>query len=119
MKTPKRILDRRRSIRIQDALPFQIGHQGYDFQVSSVNISAHGAMFLIEQDIPMMTQLDIALTIPSASGSKESKKTTHIKGVVVRKDIDVQSGKYYVAVYFSGIKEADQKALNEYIEHRA
>ncbi len=118
MKTPKRILDRRRSVRIEDALPFKIGHQGYEFEVTSVNISAHGAMFLIEKDLPLMTQLSIALAIPSKTGSKTSKKS-NIKGVVVRKDKDHLSGKFYIAVYFSGIKDSDQKALNAYIAHHA
>lgn len=118
MRTPKRILDRRRSVRIEDSLPIKIGHQGYEFEVTSVNISAHGAMFMIEKDLPLMTQLNIALAIPSKSASKPSKKSS-LKGVVVRKDKDVLMGKFYIAVYFSGIKESDQKALNEYIAHHA
>ena len=119
MKTPKRILDRRRSLRIEDALPFHIGHQGYEFQVTTVNISAHGAMFLIEKDLPMMTQLDIALPIPRKNLLKKAVKAAHIKGVVVRKDKDPLTGKFCVAVYFSSIKESDQKALDEYIKYRA
>lgn len=117
MKTPKKILDRRKSIRIAESLPFQIGHQGYDIQARTVNISASGVLCVVDQDIPMLTQLQIALSLPQSSNSPKNC-VVEAKGVVVRKDKDPSSTKYHLAVYFSDIKAKDQKALAEYIQSR-
>lgn|SRR3989338_1742026 len=114
MKTPKQILERRRCVRLVEALPFKIGHQGYEIEAMTVNISSHGAMCLVDRDIPLMTQLKVAMIL-SGSGAA---KSVHATGVVVRKDPNPDSDKFFVAVYFSSIKPADQKTLNHYIEQR-
>jgi c-di-GMP-binding flagellar brake protein YcgR len=125
MRTPKPILDRRRSIRIQEVLPFTIGHEGFELEAHTVNISAHGAMCLISKDIPIMTQLKIALKVPqfgkangTAKAAKTKMTTIHAKGVVVRKEKDPVSGKYFLAVFFSDMNEKDRQLFKEYIEHR-
>ena len=115
MKIPKRILERRRSIRIDEVLPFKIGHAGYSIETETVNISAHGVMCRIDREIPMMTRLDIALQIPNAKAAVRHLK---MKGVVVRKEADPHSDKFFIAIYFSRIGEADQKVLNDFIEAR-
>ena len=94
MRTPKAILERRRSVRIQEALPFRIGSEGYDFQAVTINISRHGALCLVDKDIALMTKLAIALPI--------ANKVIRLEGVVVRKEKDPKSGKYYTAIFFSG-----------------
>lgn len=116
MKTPKAILDRRRSIRIAESLPFKIGHQGYDLQTSTLNISASGAWCLVEKEIPVMTQLNIALSLPGESRS--ATKKIRLKGTVVRREKEARSGKFYIAIYFSDVKPADAKHLKKYIDDR-
>ncbi len=118
MKIPKRILERRRSVRIPEKLVFHIGHQGYDVEAVMVNLSTHGTLCLVERDIPMMTQLKVALSLPwmTPNGSKE--KTLSARGVVVRKDVDASSGKFFIAIFFSDIKPADKKTLEQFIRSR-
>ena len=119
MKTPKPVLDRRRSIRIAEQLPFRIGLQNYEAEAITVNISVNGALCIVEREIPLMTQLKIALTLPPVSKTSSSKnKTLSMKGVVVRKEKDPSSGKFYVAIYFSDIKPNDRKFLSQFIESR-
>lgn len=114
MKTPKKILERRRSIRVHEALPFKIGHDDYEAQAETVNISEHGALCLVDRNIPLMTQLRLALTIKPAGRAK----TLRMKGVVVRREKDPSAERWFLAIYFSDIKSEDQETLRRFIEGR-
>ena len=114
MKTPKSILERRRSVRVAESVPFRIGHKGYEVEAVTVNIAAHGVLCILDNEIKMMTQLDVVLTLPFG----RSTKRVHAKGVIVRKDHDPISGKYLVAVYFSDMKPKDHDVLLKFIEGR-
>jgi hypothetical protein len=83
MEIPKPIRERRRSIRIEEALPFKIGHKGYQIEAVTLNISYHGVMCVLDNDIKMMTQLDVALTLPRASKTGRAS-TIKANGVIVR-----------------------------------
>ena len=116
MKTPKPILERRRSVRLHEALPFKIGHGDYETTANTVNISAHGALCLVDRNIPLMTQLAVAITLP-VKGSKKGK-TLRIKGVVVRREKDPEFERYFLGIYFSSITSKDQETLRKFIEGR-
>lgn len=118
MKTPKPVLDRRHSIRISEELPFKVGLQDYEAEALTVNISANGALCLIERDIPLMTQLRIALALPPTSKSSSPKKIISIKGVVVRKEKHVARSQHCIAIYFLEMKPKDRVLLNQFIESR-
>ena len=117
MRTPKPVLERRRSVRIAEKLPFKIGHEDYEAQATTVNISTHGALCWIDIDFPLMTQFRLALSLPGASKTSK-RRILDMKGVIVRKDKDPLSGKYLLAIYFSDIKTADRQFLQNYIESR-
>ena len=117
MRTPKPVMERRRSIRLAEKLPFKIGRQDYEAQAVTVNISAHGVLCLLDKEFPLMTQFKLALTLPSGRPGAEAK-TLSMKGVVVRKDKDGLSGQFVHAIYFSDIKPADRRFLEKYIESR-
>ena len=117
MKTPKQVLDRRRSIRIDEKLPFTIGHEGYEAEAVTVNISSVGALCIVDKDIPLMTQLRVALSLPALKGISR-KKTLLMKGVVVRKDKDTARPRYFIGIYFSDIKPADREFLELFIQGR-
>ena len=110
MRTPKSISERRQSARIAQSLPFKIGGEGYEIAAVTVNISAHGALCVVDRAIPVMTRLRVAFTLPA---SKE--KVIHATGVVVRNEPDPDSDKHFIALYFSQIKPADQKVLDHQI----
>ena len=117
MKIPKPVLDRRRSIRIAEKLPFKIGHGQYETEAETLNISGHGALYRVERDLPIMTQLKVALSLPSSRKGARAKVIS-MKGVVVRKDKDALSQRYFIAVYFSDIQPADRQFLEKFIESR-
>lgn len=118
MDIPKRIHERRQSLRIQETFLFTIGHDGYDIEARAVNIGLHGVMCIVDREIPLMTQLKIALTLPKYGKNKPIEKTLRVKGVVVRRERDDASGKFLVAIFFSDLKHEDTATLKEFIEHR-
>ena len=119
MRTPKPVLERRRSIRITERLPFRIGHADYESQAVTVNISVHGALCVVEQDFPLMTQFKMALSLPAEPKGSRRSKVISLKGVLVRKEKDVRPKHFLIALYFSDIQPADRRYLQKFIESRA
>lgn len=111
MRIPKPILERRRSIRIDESLPFKIGASGFELEATSLNISNNGAMCLVAKDLPLMTKLSMAISL-------DSKKTLCVHGVVVRKEKEPLTGEFRVAVFFSDMTEGDRTALNRFMASR-
>lgn len=109
--------ERRRSVRINETLPFVIGHEGFEVEAVTVNLSALGAMCRVARAIPMMTQLKVALSLPSDNGHRP--KTVRMKGVVVRKEKDPAVDAYLIAIYFSDMKSEDRLVLEDFIKHRS
>lgn len=118
MAIPKRIQERRRAVRIEESVPVKIGHENFELAVKSVNISTSGALCLVDQDIPLMTQLRVGVSIPAGYGGHSKPTLIHAKGVVVRKEKDPISDKYQLAIFFSDLKAADQALLKEFVERR-
>ena len=119
MKIPKAVNERRRSIRIAEKLPFKIGHGEYATEAVTVNISVHGALCLVEEEFPLMTQFGVALTLPDPCKEGRRSKTVLMKGVVVRREKSGAGKHFLIAIYFSDIKPYDQKYLQKFIESRS
>ena len=116
MKIPKPILERRRSIRIDQQLPFKVGAEGFELEATSLNISSTGVMGLLERDIPLMTKLSIAIPLHKTHfQTADSKNVLRVKGVVVRKEKDPSSERFQVAIFFSDLTESDRQTLSHFI----
>ena len=109
--------ERRRAVRISEELPFVIGHAGFEVEAITINLSLSGVMCRVDREISMMTQLAVALTLPSEA-ARSRGKTIRMKGVVVRKEKDLIPDKWLLAVYFADIKTEDRDALETYIQRR-
>lgn len=119
MKIPKPILERRRSIRIDEAFPFRIGAEGFEIEATSLNISATGVMCFLERDIPLMTKLSLAIPLDRTGVSPaDSTNVLRIKGVVVRKERDLMSDRIQVAIFFSDMSDSDRQIFNKFIASR-
>jgi len=103
---------------VAESLPFKIGHHGYEIEAVTVNIGIHGAMCFVNKDIPVMTQLNIGLSLPTVSGGSPRPRKIRLKGVVVRKEKMPAESRYCIAVFFSECKPADQKILEKFIYSR-
>ena len=109
-------MERRRSIRVDEKLPFKIGHDHYEIEAVTINISSQGVLCAVDRDIPMMTQLKVALSLPASAGMRA--KLLSAKGVVVRKEKGLSEGRFFLAIYFADIKSADREHLEKFIESR-
>ena len=118
MKEPKPLRERRGSVRIAERLPFKISGREYATEAVTVNVSTRGALCLIGDNIPVMTQLKIALSLPTDSKGARRDKVISMKGVVVRKESSASGNLSLIAVYFSEIKPADRQALEQFIKNR-
>lgn len=96
-------------------MPFKIGHDDFEFEARTINLSHNGALCLVDKEIPIMTKLRVAISLPGPNGAAVTVKAG---GVVVRKEREPQSDKFYVAVYFARIKPSDQRLLKEFIDRR-
>ena len=75
-------------------------------------------MCVVSSDIPMMTQLKIGFTLALPGGANPRAKQIKARGVVVRKEKGEDLGRILIGIYFTQIREADQKALDRYIKSR-
>ncbi len=118
MASSRKAIERRGSARIAEALAFKIGHQGYDMEAITVNLSVSGALCRVERNIPAMTQLNVGLSLPAHEPGPKKDEHISAKGVVVRSERDPLSGKYLIAIYFSDLREKDRDLLQDYIVRR-
>lgn len=118
MEIPKPIQERRRSLRIDESIPFRIGTKDFDIEAETVNISVGGALCILDKPLAAMTRMDIALALPAYKANSFRRKTIYLKGVVVRSEKDAVSGKYYTAIFFSEGQPSDLKSLSDFIQSR-
>jgi len=109
--------ERRGAARIVEFLSFRIGHQRYEIQSTTINLSSNGALCLVDRDIPVMTRLAVSLSLP-ASGASQPAQDIAATGVVVRTEKRPDSGKFCVAIYFSKIGPKARKVLRGFIASR-
>ena len=76
------------------------------------NISANGVLCHTVKPIPLMTKMSIALDLP-----KPGNRRIECEGVVVRcEPHDVGDDHFKVAILYTKINEADQRAIEELVE---
>jgi c-di-GMP-binding flagellar brake protein YcgR len=109
--------ERRQSVRITETLPFVIGHEGFEVEAVTINLSCLGAMCRVSREIPMMTQLAVALSLPGDETARAKK--IRMKAVVVRKEKEPATGTFLIAIYFSDIKPEDRSTLEAFIKRRS
>jgi c-di-GMP-binding flagellar brake protein YcgR len=115
------MLERRKSVRIPAKLAMEIKISGKDSALAeSINVSANGVYFASPAFIPVLTKLEVNLSLPS-SGDDESSKSTRLilcEGVVVRiepEEEDPAASRYQIACYFTSINDKDKDYLDSYI----
>ena len=115
------MLERRRAVRVPAQLALQVKISGRNYaQIDSINVSANGVYFSLPTFIPVLTKLEINLSLPdeeSGPGRQESRSVT-CEGVVVRIEPEQEEpglSKYEVACYFTSIAEKDMEFLESYI----
>ena len=113
--------ERRKHPRIKDKdIAIKLSGDGFNTITQSLDISASGMYCKVDRHIPMMTRLQIVLTLPGAKASSASVTLT-LDGVVVRERPIKKDGKilyYDMAVFFNTLMPKERKAIIQYIERK-
>jgi hypothetical protein len=115
------MLERRKSARIPAKLAMEIKIGGKNSaSAQTINVSANGVYFSSPTFIPVLTKLEVNLSIPF-SGDGESTKSMRLiccEGIVVRTEPEEelpQASRYEIACYFTSIAAKDKDYLDSYI----
>ena len=114
-------IERRKHPRVKDSgIGVQLSGEGVNAITQSLDVSASGIYCKVDRHIPVMTKVEIALTLPG-KGGKDSVKNMNIEGVVVREHPVKENGKikhYDVAIFFHTLLPKERKVLVDYINKK-
>jgi c-di-GMP-binding flagellar brake protein YcgR len=115
------MIERRKSVRIPAKLAMEIKISGSDSAAAeSINVSANGVYFSSRTFIPVLTKLEVNLSLPAPAHNKSRKAIRLIscEGVVVRTEPEQEQpgvSNYEIACYFTSINAKDKDYLDSYI----
>ena len=107
--------ERRRAPRVADRVAVSIVNPREVIRAETKDLSTSGAYCSLDRFIPLMTKLQLAFSLPTAS------QPIRCEGVVVRVLPQTeQPGRniYEVAVFFTEVSDADRNALNAFVQQR-
>ena len=115
-------VERRRHPRIVDKnISIKISGDGFNAITQSLDVSASGIYCNVDHHIPVMTRLQIVLSIPGKRGGTSST-TMNLDGVVVREHAVKKEGRvqhYDIAIFFNTLLPKERKLLIQYINTKA
>jgi hypothetical protein len=109
--------EKRKSPRIQKAIPLKLSDSGFDILTETTNISSSGAYCSVSKPLELMTKLNLVLLVPTIKNRKKNIEKINCCGVVVRREEVRDNGKYpyRVAICFNDLDEKDKKKLHNYV----
>ncbi|MDP8299522.1 MAG: PilZ domain-containing protein [Candidatus Tantalella remota] len=116
---PERI-ERRKHPRIKDPnISIQLSGDGFNTISQSLDVSASGVYCKVAEHIPLMTIVQVVLSLPGRKGA--APKTMNLDGVVVREHSVKKNGRiqhYDIAIFFNTLMPKERRALVKYIGER-
>lgn len=109
--------ERRQSARLVDSVTFKIAYKDYDIICDTLNLSSNGLLCRINQNIPAMTKIGLALILPAPNGTSHNQEL-RAKGVVVRSEKEPRGKLYQLAIFFTEMTKTHRNQLQGYIQSR-
>ncbi|MCK4852259.1 MAG: PilZ domain-containing protein [Candidatus Omnitrophica bacterium] len=113
--------ERRKYPRIKDKdISVKLEGEGFSTITQSLDVSASGIYCKVVERIPLMTRLQIVLSLPAKDRSSGSTNMD-IEGVVVREHPVMKDGRvehYDVAIFFNTLMPKERKKLTQYISRK-
>lgn len=109
--------ERRRAPRVAERVPLAISDGGGAITAETKNVSASGAYCTLDRFIAPMTKLQLQLELPDGA----RRTTIRCEGVVVRVEPAIthaDHASYYVAIYFTSLRERDRAAITQFVRQR-
>ena len=106
------IREHRRYPRIDRVLRIRVARGAEQVATQTVNVSCGGTLCWLDQPLPVMTKVAVALALP--------KRLVHCTGVVVR-CLSVPAaeahgrGQYRAALFFTDVGREDHRAIAEFV----
>lgn len=114
--------ERRKYPRVKDKdISIKLSGEGFDTITQSLDVSASGVYCKVTEKIPVMTRVQVVLTLPGKNKSARPV-TMNIDGVVVREHPVMKEGRvehYDVAIFFSSLLPKERDLLVKYIESKS
>lgn len=118
----ERKIERRKHPRIRDKdIAVKLSGDGFDTITQSLDVSASGIYCKINKHMPLMTRVQVVLSLPG-----ETKSSPHtimnLDGVVVREHAVKKDGRvqhYDVAIFFNTLLPKERDRLTQYIDRKA
>lgn len=111
--------ERRLNQRYDARLPLNIAGIGVEILTATKNISCSGVYCQVNQFIPVMTKLQLDLTVPLIENEKKTEKYFSCHALVVRTEPESESPdvkNYNIGLFFMDLSEKDRKLLELYIQ---
>ena len=109
--------ERRKYPRVKDKdISIKLSGEGFDTITQSLDVSASGIYCKVNKHMPLMTRVQVALSLPGRTAS--SPTVMNIDGVVVREHAVKKGGKvqhYDVAIFFDQLLPRERDKLVKYI----
>ncbi len=119
MKNSLKFEEKRKSPRIDYAIPLDISFGGDVLNSETVNLSRAGLYCRVGVQIPLMTQLGVVFKLPGNDYDARSQLVT-CAGVVVRNEgvLSDSGGKeeYEIAVFFYDIDNEEEDKIDDFIK---
>ncbi len=119
MTDQNRNFERRVSQRYDTQLPLNIGTDGLELVSTTKNISCSGVYCRLNRFLPVMTKLEVKMTLPIIEDNKKIEKSFTAEAVVVRVDPEHERAgcdSYHIGIFFMNIKEEYRNLINRYIQ---
>ena len=119
----RQIAERRKNLRVDTDLPNPTLELTEELKPALLrNISMSGLACFSATQIPEMTLVELRLQLPALPEEEAELYPFHCKGAVVRCEAVSRCNsrkKWYMAIYFTDVDEANKKLLQKYISSRS
>ncbi len=113
--------ERRKYPRIKDEnISIKLCSEGFTTITQSLDVSASGIYCKVKEHIPVMTRVQLKLSLPGKT-KKSPSETMDIDGVIVREHPVIKNGKvehYDLAIFFNTLLPKERRKIVQYIDNR-
>ena len=113
--------ERRKYPRVRDEnISIKLSGDGVDTITQSLDVSASGIYCKVKKHIPLMSRVQLVLTLPGKGESSNS--SMDVEGIVVREHPVIENGRvhhYDLAIFFDSLLPKHRKKLIQYINQKA
>jgi c-di-GMP-binding flagellar brake protein YcgR len=114
--------ERRRFPRVKDEnISIKLSGEGFDTITQSLDVSASGIYCKVTKHIPLMSRVQLMLTLPGKDSASDTT-TMDVEGIVVREHPVIKNGRvhhYDLAIFFDSLLPRHRRKLIQYINQKA